>query len=81
MTKILEEHEKASRQHHQDCYNRSYFKWEWGTVTHLGIWAFGGSVKEKPPFFKSAAFVVPQSDPVEGWICYIGPQPEFVKRI
>lgn len=77
---VLEKHEQAVREHHKDCYNKSYFKWEWQTVDHLGIWAFGGSDKNVNPHFISAEFMVPKRDKVPGWYCYIGPQPEFVKR-
>lgn len=66
-------------EHHVSCYNKSSFQWEWQTVDHLGIWAFGGANKDVAPRFKNAEFLVPVShdDKVAGWYCYIGPEPQF----
>lgn len=77
---ISERHERMTREHHQACYNKDKFKWEWCTIDHLGIWAFGGIDKKSTPYFLNAKFCVPQPDNKKefGWYCYIGPQPEFI---
>ena len=38
---------------------------------------YGGS--DAKPFFLDASFDVPkrECDKIEGWYCYIGPEPEF----
>lgn len=79
MSETLKKHEEMTRQHHKSCYNKEKFRWEWTTISHLGIWAFGGHNKEKSPHFIDAAFKVPkrEAEQVPGWYCYIGPQPEF----
>lgn len=72
--------DQMQRDHHIACYSRSLFIWEWCTIDHLGIWAFGGADKKIAPFFKDAKFCVPKcpNEKKEGWHCYIGPQPEFM---
>lgn len=76
---LIARHEQITREHHQNCYNKDKFKWEWQTIDHLGIWAFGGDDKNKEPYFKDAKFSVPKAhnEKKEGWYCYIGPEPEF----
>ena len=74
---MLENYEAITRLHHTNCYNVSKFTWKWGTIDHVGIWAYGGS--DAKPFFLDASFDVPkrECDKIEGWYCYIGPEPEF----
>jgi hypothetical protein len=63
--------------HHMVCYNKRKFHFEWGSVTHPGIWACGGGRKDLLPVFVGCAFLVPRHDEVEAWWAYIGPKPEF----
>jgi len=69
--------EKASQRHHFASYNKVKFRFEWGCVTHPGIWACGGGVRESPPVLVGCGFQAPSSEPEFAWWCYIGPRPEF----
>lgn len=72
-------HHLCEIEHHVSCYGKPSFVWEWCTVDHLGIWAFGGTDKDKTPRFIDAGFRVPvrHDDKTPGWYCYIGPEPHF----
>ena len=76
---LLAKMEECSRLHHTDCYNKPKFKWEWCKIDTCGIWAFGGLDQSKNPHFIDAAWRVPvkYDHQIEGWYCYIGPEPEF----
>lgn len=52
-------------------------KFEWGYVTHPGIWACGGGRQDLPPVLVGITFQVPQSEPEYAWWCYLGPRPDF----
>lgn len=52
-------------------------KFEWGYVTHPGIWACGGGRQDLPPVLVGITFQVPQREPEYAWWCYLGPRPEF----
>ena len=54
-------------------------EWVWGTLDHLGVWAFGGDGQR--PEFQSVSFQVPKHDGVIGWYCYMGPMPEFKDQL
>lgn len=52
-------------------------RFEWGYVTHPGIWACGGGRQDIPPVLVGITFQVPQKEPEYAWWCYLGPRPEF----
>ena len=76
---LIDRHEKMTRAHHLRHYGVEKLKWEWGTIDHLGVWAFGGDNKEKSPVLKDIGVQVPKSsdEKIYGWYCYVGPIPEF----
>lgn len=55
----------------------SKHRFEWGYVTHPGVWACGGGRQDIPPVLVGITFQVPQKDPEYAWWCYLGPRPEF----
>jgi hypothetical protein len=67
--------------HHKKCYGREYFVFEWGTVTHPGVWACGGGRQDLPPVLVGVTWQVPQPNPDCAWWCYIGPRPVFVNEM
>jgi hypothetical protein len=75
----FENFDKMEREHHVHHYNREKFEWVWGTIDHLGIWAFGGENKKVAPSFKNACFCVPPAPDkkISLWLCYLGPEPLF----
>jgi hypothetical protein len=52
-------------------------RFEWGYVTHPGVWACGGGRQDIPPVLIGITFQVPQKEPEYAWWCYLGPRPEF----
>jgi hypothetical protein len=52
-------------------------RFEWGYVTHPGVWACGGGRQDIPPVLVGITFQVPQKEPEYAWWCYLGPRPEF----
>jgi len=74
---LMADHELACKKHHISSYGKEIFKWEWGTLDHEGIWAYGGNNKDLPAVLLGATLQVPCHDNVEGWYCYIGPVPNF----
>jgi hypothetical protein len=73
------EHLQTARaDHHEHYYGKKCFQFEWQTLDHLGIWAYGGRYKsKKPTHYKWLKICAPYHDNVEGWFCYIGPIPDF----
>jgi hypothetical protein len=69
--------ERESQNHHFASYNKLKFRFEWGCVTHPGIWACGGGQQNIAPVLVGVTFQAPQSEPELAWWCYIGPRPEF----
>jgi hypothetical protein len=66
--------------HHRKCYGKESFVFEWGTVTHPGVWACGGGRQDLPPVLVGVTWQVPQKDPEYAWWCYLGPRPEFANE-
>ena len=52
-------------------------RFEWGSVTHPGIWACGGGRQDLPPVLVGITLQVPQSVPEYAWWCYLGEIPLF----
>jgi hypothetical protein len=57
--------------------NNEVYRFEWGYVTHPGVWACGGGRQDLPPVLVGITFQVPQSQPEYAWWCYLGPRPVF----
>ena len=73
----MQDFETMYKEHHTKCYGKPAFKFEWGYVTHPGVWACGGGRQDLPPVLIGVTFQVPQEEPEYAWWCYIGPRPEF----
>ncbi len=76
---LITRHEEINRAHHKRHYGVEKLKWEWGTVDHLGVYAFGGGNKDAAPTFRYIQVECPkrESEKTLGWYCYVGPIPEF----
>jgi hypothetical protein len=70
-------YEQVLEAEHANCYGVPQFTFHWGTVTHIGIWACGGTRKDLPPVLVGITLQVPQPEPEEAWWCCIGPRPIF----
>lgn len=68
---------RVYREHHRNHYNRDYFEWEWRTVVHTGVWAYGGNCQKTEPELISVSLKVPDKEQLPGWYCYIGPTPSM----
>lgn len=75
--KMLKSLQETYRKHHEKCYNRTEFEFEWTTLAHPGIWVFGGSDKNVKPTVEYIKWCVPKEDEEEGWYIYIGPRPSI----
>lgn len=73
--------EAVETEHHFKAYGKTAFRFEWGAVTHPGVWACGGGRQDLPPVLVGISFQVPQEEPQHAWWCYIGPRPEFVNEM
>lgn len=73
--------QKSSIGEHFRSYGKPKFRFEWGCVTHPGIWACGGGSQSSSPVLIDVAFQVPSQNPEYGWWCYIGPRPEFENEL
>ena len=61
--------------------NVEKFRFEWGYVTHPGIWACGGGRQDLPPVLVGITHQVPQKEPEYAWWCYLWPLPEFENEL
>ncbi len=77
MTDYLEDMRQAYIGEHIACYGKPKLRFEWGTVTHPGVWACGGGRQDLPPVLLGITFQVPQKEPECAWWCYLGPIPVF----
>jgi hypothetical protein len=68
---------QASLCEHHASYGKPKFRFQWGYVTHPGVWACGGGRQDLPPVLVGVTFQVPQKEPEYAWWCYIGPRPVF----
>lgn len=73
----LQQLERVHREHHRNHYSRDYFEWEWRTVEHTGVWAYGGNCQKTEPELISVSLKVPDKEQLPGWYCYIGPTPSM----
>jgi len=57
------------------------YRFEWGYVSHPGIWACGGGRQDLPPVLVGITYQIPQKEPEYAWWCYLGPRPVFENEL